>query len=91
MEEIVGQKISYYWTLWQSELAKDYIFKDSATVNALMDDFQLYALVTGNGERILKYFGSPVRPNGQPHPRSNVGYAHNPIKIKPIEKAKRTP
>ena len=35
MEEIAGQEMSYYWTLWQSELAKDYIFKDSAAVNAL--------------------------------------------------------
>jgi DNA-binding HxlR family transcriptional regulator len=71
MAEIVGPELSYYWTLWQSELAKDYIFKDSSTVNALMNDFLIHALVAGNGERILKYFGSPIRSDGQPHSRSN--------------------
>jgi len=71
MSEIVGPELSYYWTLWQSELAKDYIFKDSATVGALMDDFLIHALITGNGERILKYFGAPVRADGQPYARSN--------------------
>ena len=63
--------ISYYWTLWQSELAKDYIFKEADTVQSLMNDFMRHALVSGCGERILHYFGSPVKANGQPHPNSN--------------------
>jgi len=66
MREVLGKGLSYYWTFWQSEIAKDYIFKNSAELGALMDDFQLHALITGKGERILKYFGSPVRANGQP-------------------------
>lgn len=67
----IASGMSYYWTLWQSEIAKDYIFKSSDDLNPLMDNFLRHSLITGTGERILKYFGSPVRPNGQPHPNSN--------------------
>ena len=63
--------MSYYWTLWQSELATDYIFDKTESLSPLMDDLLRYALITGNGERILKYFGNPVKANGQPHPNSN--------------------
>jgi hypothetical protein len=67
MPEVLGKGLSYDWTFWQSEVARDYIFKNSGDLRALMDDLQLHALVTGKGDRILKYFGSPVRANGQPH------------------------
>jgi len=66
MPEVLGKGLSYYWTVWQSEIAKDYIFNDSKTLAALMDDFQLHAMITGNGERIMKYFGSPTRADGRP-------------------------
>jgi len=66
MPEIPGPGLLYYWTLWQSEVAKDYIFKSGDELRGLMEDLQLHALVTGRGERILKYFGSPVRVDGQP-------------------------
>ena len=68
MTEVLGPGLSYHWTYWQTEMAKDYIFNDSRELSALMDDFQLYAMITGKGERILKYFGSPVRVDGQPFP-----------------------
>ena len=71
MPEVVGKGLSYYWTFWQSETAKDYIFNDRDALDALMYDFQLYALITGTGDRILKYFGSPVRKDGQPHGKTN--------------------
>jgi DNA-binding MarR family transcriptional regulator len=71
MPELLGEGMTYYWTLWQSEIAKDYIFESPDTVNSLMDDFLRYSLITGTGERVLKYFGTPVKPNGQPHPNSN--------------------
>jgi len=71
MPEVLGKGLSYYWTYWQSEVAKDYIFKDSDELGALMEDFQLHALITGKGERILKYFGSPIMANGQPHRLTN--------------------
>ena len=28
MPEVLGKGLSYYWTFWQSEVAKDYIFRD---------------------------------------------------------------
>jgi len=71
MPEVIGKGLSYYWTFWQSELARDYIFNDEDALSALMYDFQLHALVTGKGERILKYFGSPVRVDGQPYQNTN--------------------
>ena len=71
MSEVLGTSLSYYWTIWQSEIAKDYIFKDSDALSALMNDFQIYALITGTGERILKYFGRPVRADGQPYHSAN--------------------
>jgi len=70
MPEIVPD-MSYYWTLWQSEMAKDYIFDDPKHLEPLMNDLMRHALITGTGERILKYLGSPVKANGQPHPNSN--------------------
>jgi len=42
--EIIGE-MSYYWTLWQSEVAKDYIFKDRESLDPLMDDFFRYAMI----------------------------------------------
>jgi len=66
MRDVLGPGLSYYWTFWQSEVAKDYIFNDVDALSELMDDFQIHALVTGKGERILKYFGGPARADGQP-------------------------
>ena len=66
MKEVLNEKMYYYWTFWQSEVAKDYIFDDSIRLRELMNDLQLHAIVTGNGERILKYFGTPVKQDGLP-------------------------
>jgi hypothetical protein len=52
-------------------MAKDYIFDSGETLAPLMKDFLRHSLAQGTGERILHYFGSPVKPSGQPHPRSN--------------------
>ena len=71
MPEVLGKGLSYYWTIWQSEVAKDYIFRDDRALAALMDDFQLHAMITGNGDRILKYFGSPIRADGQAYKGKN--------------------
>jgi hypothetical protein len=70
MPEILPN-MSYYWTLWQSELATDYIFDKPESLNPLMENLMRYALISGTGERILKYFGNPVDAKGQPHPKSN--------------------
>ena len=70
MGSVVGE-MSYYWTVWQSEVAKDYIFESDEALQPLMRDFLRHSLISGTGERILQYFGSPVKVNGQPHPLSN--------------------
>lgn len=71
MSAIVGEKMDYYWTLWQSEVAKDYIFDKPQSLKPLMENFLYHALMTGNCERVLKYMGRPVYGEGQPHPLSN--------------------
>ncbi|MDR1183854.1 MAG: DUF5312 domain-containing protein [Coriobacteriales bacterium] len=67
MQEVLGPCLSYYWTYWQSEVAKDYLFKDIDELSALMDDFQLHALITGKGKCILKYFGAHTKTDGNPY------------------------
>jgi hypothetical protein len=71
VEDVLGPHLSYYWTFWQSEVAKDYLFEDAEALSALMGDIQLHALITGKGERILKYFGHPTRADGQPHQKTS--------------------
>jgi len=71
MQDILGEKITYYWTLWQSEMAKDYIFESPQALSPFMDNFLRHALVTGTSDRVLKYMGCPVKKDGQPHPLSN--------------------
>jgi len=71
MPEVLGPWLSYYWTYWQSEVARDYIFKNDNALSGLMGDLQLHALVTGKGDRILRYFGSPVKADGQPRQGTN--------------------
>ena len=71
MTHTLGNKLGYYWTVWQSEWATDLIFDSPATVTKLMDKLLCHALLTGTGERVLRYMGQPVRPDGQPHPLSN--------------------
>lgn len=71
MIQTLGEKLGYYWTVWQSEWATDFIFDSPATVIGLMDNLLSHALLTGTSERVLRYMGQPVRPDGQPHPLSN--------------------
>ena len=71
MSEVLGRGLSYYWTYWQSEVARDYIFKSRDALDMLIGDLQLHALVTGKGDRVLTYFGSPIKFNGQPHHAAN--------------------
>jgi DNA-binding transcriptional ArsR family regulator len=67
MTGLLGKDMSYTWTLWQSEWAKDYIFYDPQVLGKYMESLLRHAFITGTSERILRYMGRPVRPNGQPH------------------------
>jgi len=71
MSEILGDNIKYYWTLWQSEMARDYIFNDSQSLTPVMENLLRHAIMTGTYDRVLKYMGRPVKKDGQPHPLAN--------------------
>ena len=68
MAQTLGPRLGYYWTLWQSEWATDYIFDRPTTLQPMMDSLLRHALATGTCERILRYMGRPVDAQGQPHP-----------------------
>jgi len=67
MKDLLGNEMSYTWTLWQSEWARDYIFHDPTVLAEQMKHLLRHAFITGTSDRILRYMGHPVRKNGQPH------------------------
>jgi hypothetical protein len=67
MPTALGNSISYTWTLWQSEWAKDYIFHDPQVLQMHMNQMLRHAFISGTSDRVLRYMGHPVRANGQPH------------------------
>ena len=71
MGKTLGPHLSYYWTLWQSEWATDYVFATPGDLKALMDGLLRHALMTGTCDRVLRYMGRPVDAAGQPHPLAN--------------------
>jgi hypothetical protein len=71
MKQVLGSNLSYYWTLWQSEWATDYLFHSPAELTSIMDNMLHHAMCTGTCDRILKYMGRPVDANGQPHHRAD--------------------
>ncbi|MCL2767100.1 MAG: hypothetical protein FWD21_05395 [Peptococcaceae bacterium] len=71
MPVILGKRMNYYWTQWQSEWAKDYIFRDPQVLQSHMIHVLRHAFISGTSERVLRYMGHPVRNNGQPHWKAN--------------------
>jgi len=71
MHTILGERMNYYWTLWQSEWAKDYIFCKPLELESLIDHLLRHAFITGTSERVLRYMGQPVRDDGQPKWNAN--------------------
>ncbi len=69
--EILGPLARYYWSLWQSEWATDYVFESPRHLQPLTDHLLHQAWISGHSERVLRYMGKPVSPNGQPHPLAN--------------------
>lgn len=78
----------YRWTLWQSEWATDFIFDTPGTVTPLINSLLRHELANSTGERVLRYFGKPVRPDGQPHPLADpdiltrAGLWYNGVRLK---------
>jgi hypothetical protein len=76
MEQTLGPGLSsYYWTLWQSEWATDYLFRSADHLKPIMDTLLRHSLMTGTSDRILRYMGRPVSADGQPHPRAKPDVA----------------
>lgn len=71
MSHILGDGMKYYWTLWQSEMARDYVFQDPQSLTPLMENLLRHAMITGTYDRVLKYMGRPVKKDGQPYPSAN--------------------
>lgn len=70
MKDILGPYLSYYWTLWQSEWATDFIFNTSASLNSIMDSLLRHAHITGTSSRVLRYLDRPVTKSCRPYSRS---------------------
>jgi hypothetical protein len=67
MRQALGDPLSYYWTLWQSEWATDLIVDRPGDLVALMDSLARQAVITGNSPRVLRYLGRPVTAAGKPY------------------------
>jgi hypothetical protein len=63
----VGMDLSYTWTLWQSEWATDFLFRDRQALADAMGSMVRHAFIGGHPERLLHYFGHPAKKNGQPY------------------------
>jgi len=61
----LGAGLSYTWNLWQSEWASDFLFKDRSVLDDFMDAAMRHAFIGGYPERLLRYFGRPLKKNGQ--------------------------
>jgi hypothetical protein len=69
--QTLGEQLSYYWTVWQSEWATDFICTSPQAVQPFMERLLRHALLTGTGERVLRYLARPVRADGQPYASSH--------------------
>ena len=70
MKDTLGLYLSYYWTLWQSEWATDFIFNTPASLNSIMDSLLRHAHITGTSSRVLRYLDRPVSKSVWPHART---------------------
>lgn len=62
----LGPDLSYTWTLWQSEWASDILLKDRRDLDDVIEAVVRHAFMGGHPQRLLRYFGHPVKKNGQP-------------------------
>lgn len=69
---LLGDRMSYTWTLWQSEWARDYIFEDQSVLDRLMPMYLRHAFISGTPERVLRYMGHPLRADGQPRANADI-------------------
>lgn len=67
----LGTGLSYTWNLWQSEWATDFLFKDRSALDRMLEAMVRHAFIGGHPERVIRYFGQPLKRNGEP--RANFG------------------
>lgn len=65
-DSILGDKLSYYWTLWQSEMATDLIFDSAIDVENIATTLMRYAFMTGSMTNVMRYMNRPLRSDGNP-------------------------
>jgi DNA-binding transcriptional ArsR family regulator len=65
-EKILGNYLSYHWSMWQSEWATDLIFNSPRDLAPIMDSLLCHAFMTGTSTRILRYLDRPLKSNGKP-------------------------
>ena len=70
MQDILGPYYSYYWTLWQSEWATDFIFSSPGKLAGLMDSLLHHAHITGTSTAVLRYLDRPLTQARNPYQRS---------------------
>jgi len=70
MKDILGPYLSYYWTLWQSEWATDFIFDTAASLKSIMNSLLRYAHIAGTSCRVLRYLDRPITKSGRPDSRA---------------------
>lgn len=69
---ILGPHLSYYWTLWESEWATDFIFRSPDDIAPIADSLLRHAFMTGTGTRVLRYLDRPLKKDGTP--RANLNH-----------------
>lgn len=67
MGHFIGENLSHYWTLWQSEWATDYIFTSRVAMQPIANQLVMQAFLTGTTSRVLRYFDKPLTKEGCPY------------------------
>ena len=62
----VGNRLSYTWTLWQSEWASDFLFKERGMLEAILDSVIRHAFIGAYPGRLLRYFDRLVTQQDRP-------------------------
>jgi len=71
MKQILGPHLAYYWTLWQSEWATDFIFPMAKQLDPVTDSLLRHAFMTGTSTRVLRYLDRPITKAGKPRGNMN--------------------
>lgn len=66
MRDALSVGLDYYWTLWQSEWATDFICDSPRDLEPIMTSLLRHAFMTGTSQRVLRYMGRPVTKSGYP-------------------------